>query len=115
MKLQNTKVILHSTYLVHFPNEEKGKTLFQSGCQTRVVVFFFNLLNLQMYFVIPAKSLTQVDRNDFVLKNCHWPTLAVSSSSRKCYSSLCFYLGLTVIEIRLTGISTFVAKKLDNV
>lgn len=76
---------------------------------------FLNLSNLQIYFVMPAKSLTQIDRNDSVLKNSCWPTLAVSSSSRKCYSSSSFYLGLTVIEIPASLISTFVAKKLDNV
>lgn len=58
------------------------------------VLIFFNMSNLHIYFVIPAKRLTQADRNDFVLKNSHWPSLAVSSSSRKCYSSRSFYCGL---------------------
>lgn len=79
----------------------------KNSCQTRVYLFCFNLSNLQIYFVISAKSLTQMDRNDFVLKNSHWPILAVSSSSRKCYNSLSFDLDLTVIELRLAGISTF--------
>lgn len=66
----------------------------KNSCQTRVYLFFFlNLSNLQIYFVIPAKSLTQIGGNDFVLKNSHWPALAVSSSSRKCCSCLKFLFG----------------------
>lgn len=86
----------------------------RNGCQPGMY-FFFNLSNLQIDFVVSSRNLTQIDRNDIVVKNSHWPTLTVSSSSRKCYSSLNFSWGLAVIEIRLTGISTFVAEKLDNV
>lgn len=78
------------------------------------VFIFFDLSNLQIDFVVLSDNLTQIDRNDVVVKNSHWPTLAVSSSSRKRYSSLSFSWGLAVIEISLTGISIFVAEKLDN-
>lgn len=75
------------------------------------VFIFFTLSNLQIDFVVLSENLTQIDRNDVVVKNSHWPTLAVSSSSRKRYSSLSFYWGLAVIEISLMGISIFVAEK----
>lgn len=78
------------------------------------VFIFFTLSNLQIDFVVLSENLTQIDRNVVVVKNSHWPTLAVSSSSRKRYSSLSFYWGLAVIEISLMGISIFVAEKLDN-
>lgn len=112
--LQNSKEILCFIYELFcmFSKWTERKNI----GKTRVCLFFFNLSNLPIYFVTAAKSLTQTDRNDFVLKNSHRPTLAGLSSSRKCYSRLTFCLGLlSVIETRLSGIAAFVAKKLGNI